>query len=222
MQPMDFGDAFARAPLDFPHLWELVLRMALASLLAASIAYRPWRRFIKKTPKPALQGAQAQTLIAAAGALLVVVIRDNMALAFGLVGLGAFIRFRSGISDPRDAAVLLIVVGIGMACGLWLPWMAVAGTLFVCILLAIFDATAKVRTRVSFYAQDATLLLEHLAALYPLAKVLDLATGKTESGKETQKVVLEVDLEVGDDASSVKHALDKRSVPGVVRVAIED
>jgi len=196
--------------------------MALASLLAASIAYRPWRRFIKKTPKPSLQGAQAQTLIAAAGALLVVVIRDNMALAFGLVGLGAFIRFRSGISDPRDAAILLVVVGIGMACGLWLPWMAVAGTLFVCVLLAIFDATAKKRTRVSFFAVDAALLLEHLTAIYPLAKVLDLATGKTDSGKETQKVVVELDLEVGDDATSVKRLLDARSVPGVVRIAIED
>jgi uncharacterized membrane protein YhiD involved in acid resistance len=196
--------------------------MALASLLAASIAYRPWRRFIRKTPKPSLQGAQAQVLIAAAGALLVVVIRDNMALAFGLVGLGAFIRFRSGISDPRDAAILLVVVGIGMACGLWLPWMAVAGTLFVCVLLAIFDATAKKRTRVSLYALDAALVLEHLTALHPLAKVLDIATGKTESGKETQKVVVELDLEVGDDAASVKRLLDARNVPGVVRIAIED
>jgi uncharacterized membrane protein YhiD involved in acid resistance len=222
MQAMDFGDAFARAPLDVPHLTELVLRMALASLLGASIAYRPWRRFIKKTPKPALQGAQAQTLIAAAGALLVVVIGDNMALAFGLVGLGAFIRFRSGISDPRDAAVLLVVVGIGMACGLWLPWVAVAGTLFVCILLAIFDATGKKRTRVSLYAIDAAPVLEHLAVTHPLAKVLDLSTGKTESGKETQKVVVEVDLEVGDDAATVKRLLDAKSVPGVVRIAIED
>lgn len=222
MQPMDFGDAFARASLDVPHLSELVLHMALASLLAASIAYRPWRRFIRKTPKPSLQGAQAQVLIAAAGALLVVVIRDNMALAFGLVGLGAFIRFRSGISDPRDAAILLVVVGIGMACGLGLPWMAVAGTLFVCVLLAIFDATAKKRTRVSLYALDAALVLEHLTALHPLAKVLDIATGKTESGKETQKVVVELDLEVGDDAASVKRLLDARSVPGVIRIAIED
>jgi hypothetical protein len=51
---------------------------------------------------------------------------------------------------------------------------------------------------------------------------LDLATGKTETGKETQKVVVEVDLEASDDAASVKQRLDQRSVPGVVRVAIED
>jgi len=222
MQPMNFGDAFAGGHLDPPHLSQLLLRMALASLLAASVAYRPWRRLIRKTPKPPVQGAQAQTLIAAAGALLVVVIRDNMALAFGLVGLGAFIRFRSGISDPRDAAVLLVVVGIGMACGLGLPWMAIAGTLFVCVLLAIFDATAKKRTRVSLYATDASIVLEHVSAIFPAAKVLDLSTGKLELGKESQKLVVELDLDVGADASTVRGMLDARSVPGVTRVAIED
>jgi uncharacterized membrane protein YhiD involved in acid resistance len=219
---MDFTEALGGGKLDVPHLWQLFLRMALASLLGACIAYRPWRRFIKKTPKPALQGAQAQTLIASAGALLVVVIQDNVALAFGLVGLGAFIRFRSGISDPRDAAVLLVVVGVGMACGLGLPWVAVASTAFVCLLLAIFDATAKKRARVSVYAMDASVVLEHVGTLFPDAKVLDWATGKVDAAKDTQKLVVELDLEVGADAASVKMMLDAKGVPGVVRVAIEE
>lgn len=219
---MDFTEALGGGKLNVPHLWHLLLRMALASLLGACIAFRPWRRLIKKTPKLALQGAQAQTLIAAAGALLVVVIQDNVALAFGLVGLGAFIRFRSGISDPRDAAVLLVVVGIGMACGLGLPWVAATSTAFVCLLLAIFDATAKKRARVSVYAGDASLVLEHVGVLFPGAKVLDIATGKVDAGKDTQKLVVELDLDVGADASSVKKLLDQKGVPGVVRVAIEE
>ena len=194
----------------------------LASFLGACIAYRPWRRLIKKTPKPALQGAQAQTLIAAAGALLVVVIQDNVALAFGLVGLGAFIRFRSGISDPRDAAVLLVVVGIGMACGLGLPWVAATSAAFVCLLLAIFDTTAKRRARVSLYAADASVVLDHVSASFPDAKVLDIATGKVDALKDVQKLVVELDLEAGADAASVKKLLDGKGVPGLVRVAIED
>jgi uncharacterized membrane protein YhiD involved in acid resistance len=222
MAAIDFGDALRGGNLDVPHLWQLIVRMALASLLGAFIAFRPWRRLIKKTPKPALQGAQAQTLIAAAGALLVVVIRDNIALAFGLVGLGAFIRFRSGISDPRDAATLLVVVGVGMACGLWLPWMAIAGTAFVCLLLAIFDATGKKRTRASLYAADASVVLEHFTSMFPDAKVLDLQTGKVDSGKDVQKLVVELDLDVGADAATIRRMLDAKSVPGVTRVAIED
>ena len=222
MPSMDFGSALGESGFDVPHLWQLLLRMALASLLGASIAYRPWRPIIKKTPKPPRQGAQAQTLIAVAGALLVVVIRDNMALAFGLVGLGAFIRFRAGISDPRDAAVLLVVVGVGMACGLGLPWIAVASTCFVCVLLAIFDATAKKRTRASLYAVDATIVLGHFTSMFPDAKVLDLQTGKVDSGKDVQKLVVELDLDVGADAATIRRMLDAKSVPGVTRIAIED
>jgi hypothetical protein len=220
--PWDFKDALGGAGLDAPHLVQLFLRMALASLLGASIAYRPWRRFVRKTPKPALQGAQSQTLIAAAGALLVVVIGDNIARAFGLVGLGAFIRFRALISDPRDAAVLLIVIGIGMACGLGLPLMAVAGTVFVCILLAIFDATAKKRTRVSLYSPTPALVIGHLASVFPGAKMLDLSTSKTETGKEAQKLVIEADLDPNADAASIQRLLEAKSVPGVTRVAIEE
>ena len=48
---------------------------------------------------------------------MVVVIGQSTARAFGLVGLGGFIRFRSGIKDTRDAAVMFVMIGIGMACG---------------------------------------------------------------------------------------------------------
>jgi len=217
-----FTDALGEGTLDAPHLVQLFLRMTLASVLGACVAYRPWRRFMGKARKPPIQGAQSQTLVAAAGALLVVVIGDSVARAFGLVGLGAFIRFRSLISDPRDAAALLIVIGIGMACGLGLPVMAAGGTAFVCLLLAVLDATAKKRVRVSLYTPDASLVLPHVAAIFPGAKVLDLPNGKPEAGKETNKLVLEADLEVPADAASIRRELDAKNVPGVTRIAIEE
>ena len=91
--------------------------MVMAGLLGAFLGYRLWRRLLPSTLPPARETAQAQTLIAIAGALMVVVIGQNTARAFGLVGLGGFIRFRSGIKDTRDAAVMFVMIGIGMACG---------------------------------------------------------------------------------------------------------
>ncbi len=76
---------------------------------------------------------------------MVAVIGDSMARAFGLVGLGAFIRFRSGIKDPRDAAVMFVMIGIGMACGLGAVPIAVVATLFVTVVLAMFDAGQRAR-----------------------------------------------------------------------------
>src|SRR6476620_12148051 len=107
--------------------------MLTAALLVAFRGYRLWRRLLPSTLPPAREVAQAQTLIAVAGALMVVVIGHSTARAFGLVGLGGFIRFRSGIKDTRDAAVMFIMIGLGMACGLGAVTMAVVATPFASV-----------------------------------------------------------------------------------------
>jgi uncharacterized membrane protein YhiD involved in acid resistance len=221
---LDFQSALGASPTEnFPHVWELFLRMVLASCLGAFVAYRAWRRFIPYTSPPSLQSAQSQTLIAAAGALMVVVIGDNVARAFGLVGLGSFIRFRSGISDPRDAAVMFVMIGIGMACGLGLPMMAAAGTVFIAVLLTIFDATVKrraKRTIVTFTADDPGQVWPHVARLFPNTRVIELSSTKAELGKDSGKLVVELDLRGNMDASTIRELLQTNGVPGVSRVAL--
>src|SRR5262245_34087234 len=107
----------------------MATRFVVAALLGAMVAYRPWRRLLSQAPIPR-ETAQAQTLIAVAGAIMVAIIGDSTALAFGLVGLGGFIRFRSGIKDTRDAAVMFVMIGVGMACGLGLMGIAMAAAGF--------------------------------------------------------------------------------------------
>ena len=131
---------------------------SIAALLGAFLGFRPWRRLLTNALPPAREVAQAQTLIAIAGALMVVVIGHSTARAFGLVGLGGFIRFRSGIKDTRDAAVMFVMIGIGMACGLGAVPMAVVATLFAGVVLALFDAGRRARlrlVRVSVQVEDA-------------------------------------------------------------------
>jgi hypothetical protein len=212
-----FGSANA---LEVPHLWELIVRMALASLLGAIVAYRPWRRLMKNQTRPSLQGAQSQTLISAAGALMVVVIGDNVARAFGLVGLGSFIRFRSGISDPRDAAVMFVMIGTGMACGLGLPLMAIAGTAFVCALLIAFDATGRRRSVVTITAEDPQAAWPLVASAFPGARALEVSSNRPELGKDSSRLVVEIDLPAATDAAGIRRILDAHGVAGVVRVAI--
>lgn len=91
-------------------------RMGAAVLLGVLLGSRPWRLLLgRKLPRPEM--AQAQILLCAAAAIITLVIGDSTAKAFGLVGLGSFVRFRSGLKDPRDAAVLFLIIGLGMACG---------------------------------------------------------------------------------------------------------
>jgi uncharacterized membrane protein YhiD involved in acid resistance len=209
--------------VDYPHLGELFLRMSLATLLGAVVAYRTWRRFMPLTSPPSLQSAQSQTLIAAAGALMVVVIGDNMARAFGLVGLGAFIRFRSGISDPRDAAIMFVMIGIGMACGLGLLHMAVGATVFVAVLLIVFDATVKLRAKrtiLAINADDPPLVCEHIGPLFRNVRVLEVSRKQLDLGKDSGKLVVEVDLRGNMDAATIRGMLEAHGVPGINRVAL--
>ena len=101
MPPLESG--LGMDSMDLGHFEVILLRMLIAALLGAFLGYRLWRRLLPSTLPPARETAQAQTLIAIAGALMVVVIGQSTARAFGLVGLGGFIRFRSGIKDTRDA-----------------------------------------------------------------------------------------------------------------------
>ena len=155
MPPIESG--LGMDSLDLGHFEVILLRMLTAGLLGAFLGYRLWRRLLPNTLPPARETAQAQTLIAIAGALMVVVIGQSTARAFGLVGLGGFIRFRSGIKDTRDAAVMFVMIGIGMACGLGAVPMAVVATLFASVVLAIFDLGRRARlrlTKVSIHATE--------------------------------------------------------------------
>lgn len=224
--PFDVADLFSNvADTEMPRLSELFVRMAFATVLGAAVAFRAWRRLMPFVSRPSLQNAQSQTLIAAAGAVMVVVIGDSPARAFGLVGLGSFIRFRSGLSDPRDAAVLFVMIGIGMACGLGLFVMATAATLFVCVLLTIFDYGGRSLTRptlVAIHAENAGLVQQRVREVFPRARLMELANNAPELGKDSGKLVMEIELRADQDASTLRGMLEEHGVPGIRRVALAD
>jgi len=199
-------------------------RLVVAFALGAIVSYRPWRALIprrRRPSPPAMENTQAQTLIAVAGALMVSVIGDNMARAFGLVGLGAFIRFRSGIKDPRDAAVMFVMIGIGMACGLGNIPMALVAAAFCGVVLALFDATAKARlrrVRVVIEMDQPRVSLPALRSVLCGARVLEIPNSSTDG----DKVVLEVGVGDDDDASSLLDLFQEHDVRGIRRVTLEE
>ncbi|MDB5098974.1 MAG: cell dividion protein FtsZ [Cyanobacteria bacterium RYN_339] len=77
--------------------------------------------------------AQAQILLACIMALVLMVVGESVARAFGSVGILSVIRFRSNVGTASEAATLLGSVAVGMACGAGLFGVAVAGTLFLCV-----------------------------------------------------------------------------------------
>jgi uncharacterized membrane protein YhiD involved in acid resistance len=133
-------DVSSESPLQVASM--MVPRLLAAVVLGSVLALRPWRLLTGK-PLPRSEMVQAQVLLCAAAAVITAVIGNSTAKAFGLVGLGSFVRFRSGLKDPRDAAILFLVIGLGMACGHGSLGLAGVGTAFVGALLWVLDCFDK-------------------------------------------------------------------------------
>jgi hypothetical protein len=112
----------------------LLVRLASAIVLGVVVAWRPLSRRPLKTDV-----RHALLIMTVAAAMVVVVIGDSMARAFGVVGLGSFIRFRSSIKDPRDVVLFFLAIGTGMACGLGVIRVAAVGVATVWALLVALD-----------------------------------------------------------------------------------
>ncbi len=69
--------------------------------------------------------------------VIMIVIGNNIAVAFGLVGAFSIIRFRSAMSDPKDIAFIFFGMAAGIACGLGFYLLAIAFTLSLSVLVYI-------------------------------------------------------------------------------------
>jgi hypothetical protein len=81
--------------------------------------------------------AQSQILLACIMALVLMVVGDSISRAFGAVGILSVIRFRSNVKNSSEAATLLSSVAVGMACGVGMIRLAVAGALFLCLVQVV-------------------------------------------------------------------------------------
>ncbi|HKA14782.1 MAG TPA: MgtC/SapB family protein [Myxococcota bacterium] len=118
--------------LDFveqlPGLIEALFRVPLAALLGATLAFRPRT---SGTPQRKAVVIQTQILLSIVGAIVMLVVGQSLARAFGIVGVASLVRYRAKIQDPKDAGVMLACLGIGLASGVGLYLIAVFATAFL-------------------------------------------------------------------------------------------
>ena len=71
--------------------------------------------------------------------IVIMVIGNNLARAFGLVGAMSIIRFRTPIKDAMDIVYIFFALSIGMAAGVGLYQIAFWGTIIVGIVIIILS-----------------------------------------------------------------------------------
>ena len=153
-------------PTPFSHpLFELAKLVAAALIgMVVTVVHRQYRS--DRTPNPNMD--QAQVLLCVAGALMMIIIGNNLARAFGIAGAASIIRFRTPVEDARDITILFILMGLGMAAGLGAFAVAGLGTLFLCAMIPTLALFSTDRPR--------TMLVEIVGEgrEFPLAHVLQV------------------------------------------------
>ncbi len=128
---------------DWNSILDHLLRLSAAALVGAALALHPLRWLGRWDKKPDWDAAKAQILITVAGAVIAVIVGDSLARAFGLVGVGSLVRFRTAMKSPRDTALFFLLIGMGMMCGIGLYGLAVLVTVFVFALLFALEITPR-------------------------------------------------------------------------------
>ena len=130
------------ADLSKPGAWRILLtrvplRFLLAAILAAMLAYRPHKFMFALQRNPYV--AQTQILLAVVASALMMIVADNAARAFGIFAAASLVRFRTDIRDPKEVAVMLISLAIGLATGVGHVALAVIFTMTVLLLLWVLE-----------------------------------------------------------------------------------
>jgi len=109
------NDTYVRGERWIQTMGRIALRLLLATLLGAALAYRPRRRILAIKRNPYV--SQTQILLAIVAAALMIIVGDNAARAFGIFAAVSLVRFRTNIRDPKEITVLLISLALGLASG---------------------------------------------------------------------------------------------------------
>ena len=117
-----------------------VLDMAIALVLAFLMGMFIFFIYKKSYSGVMYSASFGVTLIALSliTTILIMTVASNVVLSLGMVGALSIVRFRAAIKEPMDIAFLFwaIAVGIVLAAGLIL--LAVAGSVFIGVVLLIF------------------------------------------------------------------------------------
>ncbi len=118
---------------------EVVLNLALAFLLGMIVSW-----VYKKTHK-GLSYSQSFMLttvfVTVIVAMVIMVIGNNLARAFALVGALSIIRFRTVVKDTKDTAYVFWGLAAGLAAGTSNYFLAIAGTSIISTIALILDST---------------------------------------------------------------------------------
>lgn len=119
----DVGQDSLRAPsaLEAAELYPALIRTAttLLVVIGALVLALPvaWVYMFTKRLRYDVSLVQSIIILPVVVTGILMIVKNSIALAFGLAGIVAAVRFRNTLKDPKDAVYIFLVLGIGIASG---------------------------------------------------------------------------------------------------------
>ena len=118
---------------------EILLNLSLAFILGMIISY------VYKITHKGLSYSQSFILtivfVTVIVSMVIMVIENNLARAFALVGALSIIRFRTVVKDTKDTAFIFLGLAAGLACGTSNYFIALSGTLIIALIIFVLHLT---------------------------------------------------------------------------------
>ena len=125
----------------------LFLSLTLAVGCAFAIAWHPRRASIRN-PLADFEERKALILLGVVGAVVAELSGTSQTLAFVIFGIGALLRFRTVLDNPKLTGKAIMVVIVGLACGMGSWAMAVFVTAFSWLLMFWLDSHSSCEVRI--------------------------------------------------------------------------
>lgn len=109
--------------------------ISLVCSFAISLIYR----FTYRGPGYSESFVDSIVFLSVITTIVIMIIGNNLARAFGLVGALSIIRFRTAIKDTLDIVYIFLALAIGMASGVGYHKLAIAGTVIIGTIFIIFS-----------------------------------------------------------------------------------
>lgn len=200
---------------------ELIASLLVAFLcgLVISLVYR----WTYRGASYSASFVRSMIFLAMITAIVMIVIGNNLARAFGLVGAMSIIRFRTAVKDPQDIVFIFFALAVGLAAGVGLYMVAVVGTVAISLVIV---ATTKGRyaelhrqaflLQVAYDAPDAGGEASYVPVLDRYCKRHHLINVRAVGAGDELDLTFFVDLRRLDDREALAREL--RALPHVRHV----
>ena len=201
-------------------LGDILSNLLVSLLCGICIAYIYHRTY--RGPGYTMSYVHSIVLLAVITTMVIMIIGNNLARAFGLVGAMSIIRFRTAVKETYDIVFIFFALAAGLAAGAGARMIAVVGTIFISAIVIVLARTG------SFVGNSREYLLQFSAAQDdgaepPYATVLDrhcrqhrVVNVKSVEGSDTMILSYFVQLKRKDGNQEFLREL--RAVPGVKQI----